>query len=327
MAEHFITNSLFEEDYWLDGVAPGAWDEVVIERDGRVIGRLPYVVKRRYGVSAISTPWYTPWLGPWIRPSGAKGMNELGHQHQVLAGLIEKLPKCQRVFVPCAPEVGNLMGFHWAGFDLRLLYTYRFNDLSDIDAIWKGMKDKTRNICRKAEKQTVVNAERPLSDVMTILDKTYRRQGLDLSQSYETLERIESAMRPRNQRTLCVAEDAQGRIHGFAYIVFDSRHSFYVAGGGDPELRDSGAQALCVWSAIKEAARHSKVFDFEGSMNPTIESFVRSFGGQLTPRYLAKRTSPGLQAGEILLQTAGALRKIASAVTPTRLSALMSPQR
>ena len=63
---------LFEEPYWLDCVAPGDWHAVELKQDGQIIGRLPYFIKRRYGVSAISTPWFTPWLGPWIRAEWEK---------------------------------------------------------------------------------------------------------------------------------------------------------------------------------------------------------------------------------------------------------------
>src|SRR5688572_27167695 len=85
--------TLFEEPSWLDIVAPGIWGAVEVARDGRTIGRLPYVRKRKFGVSQLSIPALTPWLGPWIAPGGAKGGNELGHQHDVLADLIALLPQ------------------------------------------------------------------------------------------------------------------------------------------------------------------------------------------------------------------------------------------
>lgn len=297
-AERHATNSLFEEDYWLDVTAPGSWEKAEVKRDGRVIGRMPYVVKRRYGLTAVSTPRYTPWLGPWIETSGGKGANEIGHQHEVLGQLVQGLPKAQRVLISCAPEYTNLMALHWAGYSLQFAYTYRLTDLSDHDQLWRNMRDKTRNASRKAEKVTVVNTERTLEEVMPVLDKTYKRQGVDLSASYATLERIEAAMAPRGQRTIYSAEDAKGRIHAFAYVVFDERHCFYLAGGGDPELRDSGGQTLAMWHAIKNAGSHSRIFDFEGSMLPGIEQFVRGFGPVLTPRYAARWNSAGLQLAD-----------------------------
>ncbi len=47
MSENIIahTDCLFQQPWWLDAVAPGAWDAVVAEHGGRVVGRLPYVKK------------------------------------------------------------------------------------------------------------------------------------------------------------------------------------------------------------------------------------------------------------------------------------------
>ena len=300
MADETATTwSLFEEPYWLDSVAPGAWHAVELKRDGQIIGRLPYVIKRRYGVSAISTPWFTPWLGPWIRPSGGKQARELSHEHQVLTTLIEGLPKAQKTLIACAPEFQNLMALYWAGYDLKVGYTHRLI-LGDEQALWAGMRDTMRTKCRKAEKATAVNTERSLGDFISILQKTYDRQGKDFSASFPVLERIDDAMRARNQRALYCAEDAKGRIHAAVYVVFDERHCFGLASGADPAFRESGAQALVEWHAIKDAGKHSRIFDFLGSMIRPIEIFMRGFGPSQIPRFTAMHSSRWLNIFETL---------------------------
>ena len=40
------TNSLFEQPWWLDAVAPGAWGAVEVSRDGRVVARLLTVIEK-----------------------------------------------------------------------------------------------------------------------------------------------------------------------------------------------------------------------------------------------------------------------------------------
>jgi Acetyltransferase (GNAT) domain len=298
--ESATTWSLFEEPYWLDCVAPGDWDAVELKRDNEIIGRLPYVIKRRYGVTAISTPWLTPWLGPWIRPSGGKLANELGYQHQVLTTLIEGLPKVQKTFIACAPEFQNLMALHWAGYHLKVTYTHRLTSLDDEQALWSRMRNTTRAKCRKAEKATAINMGRSIGDLISILLKTYQRQGKDFSASFPVLERIDDAMRARNQCRLYCAEDAKGQIHAALYVVFDRRHCFAIASGGDPVLRESGAQALVEWHAIKDAGKHSLVFDFTGSMIQPIENFMRGFGPQQVLRLSAFRSSRAIRLFEVL---------------------------
>jgi hypothetical protein len=282
--------TLFEELYWLDAAAPGQWDAVEIKQDGHVIGRLPYVTKRRYGFEAVSTPLFTPWLGPWIRPAGAKPANELSHTHQTLEKLINGLPKAHKLNISCAPEFQNLMAFHWAGFDLKLSYTYRLTNLGDEHRLWNDMRDTVRRLCRKAEKAVAISRESDLATFIQVMEKTFTRQGRDASASFPALERIDEAMSRRNQRAIYTAEDAQGRVHAAVYVVYDDRHTFYLTGGGDPALRDSGGHALAMWHAIKDASARSKVFDFEGSMVRSIEYFMRGFGPQQVARFSASRS-------------------------------------
>jgi Acetyltransferase (GNAT) domain len=283
------TVSLFEEDYWLEAVAPGAWSTVEVKReDGELIGRLPYVVKHKHRLTAISTPWYTTWLTPWIKPSGGKPTSELSHQHQVLEQLIKGLPRAERTFVACAPEFTNLQAFHWAGFKLSYGYTHRL-DTQNTEAIWTDMRDTVRRQIRKAEKQTVVTNSRSVKEFIGILEKTFGRQGIDVSRSFSDLERIDDAMFARKQREIWTTEDAQGNIHAAVYTVFDDRHTVYIAGGGDPEFRQSGGHSLAMWSAIQSAKNHSPIFDFAGSMVQNIEYFVRGFGAIQTPRFMAEK--------------------------------------
>ncbi len=295
------TWSLFEESYWLECVAPGNWHAVELKQDNQIIGRLPYVIKRRYGVTAISTPtWFTPWLGPWIRPSDGKQSNEIGHQHQVLTTLVHGLPKVQKTLIACAPEFQNLMALHWVGYHLKFGYTHRLLNLGDEQALWAGMRDNTRNRCRKAGNVTVINTERGIGDFISILQKTYHRQERDFSASFPVLERIDDAMRARKQRRLYCAEDAKSRIHAAVYVVFDERHCFALAAGGDPALRESGAHTLALWHAIVDAGKHSRIFDFTGSMIQPIEHFVRGFGPSQIPRFSATHSSRGLKIFEAL---------------------------
>ena len=51
--------SLFSQPWWLDAVAPGCWSEVVVENDGRVVARMPYVMRRRLGMRLLAMPLLT----------------------------------------------------------------------------------------------------------------------------------------------------------------------------------------------------------------------------------------------------------------------------
>ena len=77
--------------------------------------------------------------------------------------------------------------------------------------------------------------------------------------------------------------DEQGRLHAAAFIVWQESSAWYLAGGGDPALRKSGAHSLILWEAIRYVSQYTDTFDFEGSMIPGVERFFREFGAIQTP--------------------------------------------
>ena len=68
-----------------------------------------------------------------------------------------------------------------------------------------------------------------------------------------------------------------------AFIAWQESSAYYLAGGGDPELRASGAHSLILWEGIRFTAQYTDLFDFEGSMIPGVERFFREFGAIQTP--------------------------------------------
>jgi hypothetical protein len=87
------------------------------------------------------------------------------------------------------------------------------------------------------------------------------------------------------------AQDAQGRLHAAAYIVWDEQAAYYLMGGADPELRTSGATSLLMWEAIKFASTVTQTFDFEGSMIESIERFFRAFGAKQKRYFRVSKTN------------------------------------
>jgi lipid II:glycine glycyltransferase (peptidoglycan interpeptide bridge formation enzyme) len=89
----------------------------------------------------------------------------------------------------------------------------------------------------------------------------------------------------RGQGDLLGGYDRNGRLHAAAFVVWQESSAYYLAGGADPALRDSGAHSLVLWEAIQAMAAHTSLFDFEGSMLPGVERFFREFGAFQTPYY------------------------------------------
>lgn len=300
------TNSLFEEPWWLDAAAPGAWDAVEIGRGDAIVARLPYVRHSRLGRAVLTQPALSPTLGPWLAPSDGKPSRRLEVEKERLNELIEGLPPFGHFRQNFSPAIRNWLPFHWAGFSASVRYTYRLEALEDEAALWSGLSESTRRQVRKAEREVEIRPGE-LGELLELGERTFRRQGISPPYSRDQVERVDEAAATRGARTILVAADAQGRRHAAAYLVHDQRATYYLLGGRDEELAASGAPSGVLWEAIRTTPGRSALFDFEGSMIEPIERFFRGFGGRQTA-YFRVEKSRGL------LGVLGAGRDLVTAV-------------
>src|SRR6056297_1016426 len=81
-------NSIFEQPWWLDAVAPGQWESIEIKKGDQVVARMPYVIKKKMGLKMITMPPLTQTLGPWLVSSTAKYAKRLAHQKDLMFSII-----------------------------------------------------------------------------------------------------------------------------------------------------------------------------------------------------------------------------------------------
>jgi hypothetical protein len=271
--------NLFQEAWWLDAVAAGEWDEVVVKHGGQVAARLPFVRRVRLGSTWLLQPKLTPCLGPWMRPSSAKLTNRIAEEKELMQELIDALPQFDLFRQSFAPEVTYWLPFYWRGFNQTTRYTYRLSDLTDRATLWAALRENIRREIRKAAKLVTVRSDLDIDCFARVWALTFARQGTRLPVSMDLLHRLDLACAQRNCRRMFFAEDIQGRIHAAAFLVWTADCAYYLMGGGDPKLRNSGAGSLVLWEAIAFASTVSRQFDFEGSMMEPVERFFRAFGG------------------------------------------------
>lgn len=287
--------SFFQQPWWLDAVAPGRWGEVVVEKGGEIVARMPYVIRKKYGFVFIIMPPLTQVLGSWLRPSVAEYVKQLGEQKDLLNELISKLPKFDYFSQNFHPQLTNWLPFFWAGFKQTTRYTYRLEVLTDIERVWAAFRENIRTYIRKAQKEVEIRDDLGIEKFIRVCRLTFERQGKRLPYSEELVHRIEEACRKRNKRRILFAQDVGGRIHAAVYIVWDENAAYYLMGGGDPELRRSGATSLLLWEAIRFSSQVTRCFDFEGSMIEPVEKFFRAFGGRQVPYFQITKCSRRMQ--------------------------------
>ena len=282
------------------------WDVVLIEKKERIIACLPYLYIKRYLFTIFGMPQLTQILGPWLRPSSAKYANQLAEQKDLMTALIEKLPAFSCFSQNFHYSITNWLPFYWQGFSQTTRYTYVLEEISVTSKIWDGMLPKIRTDIKKAQNRfgLKVCTDLGIDTFLTINEKTFSKQGMQLPYSKNFVKRLDKACKEHNARKIFFAKDSDGRIHAAVYIVWDENSAYYLMGGSDPKLRNSGANSLCMWEAIKFASAVTQKFDFEGSMIESVERFFRAFGAKQVPYFHITKTNSKLLR----------LRKIASSL-------------
>lgn len=279
---------IFSQDWWLDIVSiNGDWDVVLAEKGGEIVGSMPYyVTKNNLGFKAVVMPPLTQSMGPWLKyPEGQKYTTRLGYEKKIMTELINKLPSFDYFSQNFNYSVTNWLPFYWKGFNQTTKYTYLLEDLNDLEAVFKNFRENVKTDIRKAEKTVKVLSDDNIESTYAIIKKTFDRRKIRTPFSPELLTALDKKCAQHADRKIYVAEDEQGGKHAAIYLVCDARSVYYLLGGGDPDLRKSGATSLLLWEAIRFAASRGLKFDFEGSMEETIERFFRAFGATQKPYF------------------------------------------
>jgi hypothetical protein len=276
-----MPGSIFSQPWWLDAVAPNSWDEVVIEKGGIIVARMP-LVEMGGGNQHYSMPPLTQTLGPWFDLGEGKLTTRLARHKELANELISKIPEDRNFLQNFHYNIDNWLPWHWAGFDQTTRYTYVLEKIDDLDRLMAGMESRIRKELRKAEKKVKVIQIDDVDRFLDLNQKVFNRQGMDLPYTRDYVSRLHSACLDRAQSKIFLAVGDDGKDHAAIYLIWDDESAYYLMGGSDPELRNSGANTLCMWEAIQFASRITRKFDFEGSMIEPIERYFRGFGA--TPK-------------------------------------------
>jgi len=295
--------SLFCRSWWLRMAAPQA-RVMGYFHGGRLVAGIPLFFKKRWGIKLCTMPRLTQTWGVVIEPVEGKREHQISRQMEILT-IFARYLAGQRIFLQrFHPEMSNFLPFQWHGFQQVPRVTYVIEYLCDRERIWEGMRDSQRREIRKAEKRHILVEQCEPEVVADNMAKTYARQGLQAPPETRLIREIYNVARQNSAGECFAARDAEGRVHAAALLVWDRKRAYYLAGGGDPTLRVSGATSLLLWKIMQFASGRSAVFDFEGSQLPAVEKFFRAFGASQVWYHEISKMPRWLRAGLVLTRKA-----------------------
>jgi hypothetical protein len=277
-----LRKTIFHEDWWLDIVAPGHWDQVVTDR-----GYLRYAHRSKMMFRSSRMPPLTRTLGPVINVEGKKIESRQRAIFSAVTQLLDEMPDFDHVTFRLDPSYTDVLPFQASGYQASVQHTFHADCTQPEAAIWAEMRDKTRNIVRRAQ------------DCLTIVEnpdaasfKNFYSQNLEDEKSYFGLHLIPevfAAASARNCARILSAVDAKGDIHAQTMFVWDDHSYYYFLSTRHQQIAHAGAVSALVWAGMQHAHQLGLMFDFDGVTSQSRYQFMVGFGGKPATRFIVQK--------------------------------------
>lgn len=296
-----LFTTIFHEPWWLDAVCPG-WEEVSVSRDGRLVARMPFMVKRIMGVVGLCMPPLTHTLGPQLPMVDGALLNDRGLLNELWA----KLPRHHYFSHTCDPVLDHGLAAYALGHDTRLGYTQRIPAGTSTKAFLGGMRSATRRLVRIGERTLTVDRDLAIDEFCAFYNRSVRENyGVRWSKArmqHETKLRIRAfeACRVRNSACLLGARDDKGVLQAAIMPVWHHGMMYYLQTARRREAAQ-GAVHLLITEAVKLAHDLKLAFDFDGFLRPDAVNFLTGFGGTVHKRLIISRQAPLIYLARALI--------------------------
>ena len=245
----------------------------------------------------ITLPPFSPHNGLIIHDDTQNKANKLSFQKKLMALIADYYNKSNASIITLAfpQEFTDMQTFTWKKFKVIPFYTYNIDLKKSESELNNNISPKTRNLIKKAIKdELVAEITNDFSIIEQIVIKSMERNRVEIDNNL--LKRILFFYANKSNSFSFVIKANRIPIAA-TFCVFDNTKCYYLLGGYDENNAHSGAGPLAVWCSILEAKKlNLSIFDFEGSMIEPIESYFRSFGGDLIPYFTINK-------GTILTET------------------------
>lgn len=281
-------SSIFHEPWWLDIATQGNWQRAIVTQNDKVIGEMPYAMRRTRLWRVSHLPPLTRMLGPVIAPVTGSAARQQRHRLDVTARLIEQLPECDSFFQVFDPRVDDALAFALHGFTVSARYTFRISSHETADEAWARLDSKTRNVIRSASHELTIDADLTPEAFLAFYDANLAARSRTNAYGSTVMRELVSAFVARKAGMLLGAYASNGQLVAAIGIVWDQQAMYYLLSSRTQEAH-CGSISLLLWTSICRALDRQLTFDFDGFSGPSTFNFLSGFGATLTQRLGVER--------------------------------------
>ena len=287
--------SLFHEPWWLSAATGGHFEEAVVKQGNDLVGRLPYVMKRRGPFYCVQMPPFTHMLGPVIEAGDGKPQTRLQRRISITRSLVDQLPRHSEFHQHLDPSldeglaIADGLAFQECKFDVMHQYNFEVDCRRSLTDLSAGLNLKTRQHIRRAEKEYSV---RSVDDPGSFIDfylKNVHTWGRKSRIEFEHFSTLFAESRARECGVILGAFDHTAAPVAMTFLVWGHGKMYYLLSTRTFDMAHSGAVSLLIWCAIKQAHEMGLVLDLDGVYSSGSARFLSNFGGQMKTRFLIRR--------------------------------------
>lgn len=282
-----LVPTVFHEDWWLDAATDGNYSVVEVNASGRVVGRLPFLMRARFGLRGIWTPPLTHFLGPGVDEGSGSRNSRFLRRMEITRELILKLPRSAWQCIRCHRGISDAIAFQERSFKTYAQFTHELA-AAPVAELWRQMRDKTRNVIRRAAEELRVDELRDVDAFIRIYQSHLDTRRIRNTLDFATARRVLTAALERNRGRILAARDARNEIVAANFCAWDNDAAYYVLCTRS-EVAGNGASSLLLWEAIQRAAARGLAFDFAGLGGNGSVLHYAGFGATVATRFVAIR--------------------------------------
>jgi hypothetical protein len=261
-----FNGNLYGHAWFLDIVAD-KWDALVENDYERVF---PLVFRRKFGISYVYQPFFTQQLGLY-------SISQLDNEE--VACFIKAIPSRFRRVETNLNSYNNRKSEDYK-FIPQLNHELDLN--LDYEKIRKGYSENlTRNLKKAGKAGLKVEGNTKPEEIIGLFRANRGKEISHLKEkNYLSLKRVTYAAMHRGQATIHGVYNAQDQLVAGAFFLRSNNRDIFLFSGLSEEGRNSGAMPFLIDQYIKTHAGQPLTFDFDGSNNPDLARFYKSFGSK-----------------------------------------------
>jgi hypothetical protein len=287
-----LVPTIFHEPWWLKIASGGACREAVVSSDGRIVGRLPYHYEKRRltRLTVLGMPTMTHALGPALAPEVLSvDYPRSMRPYTVTRDLLQQLPKAAHVLFYLHRGVTDTLAFEAAGYATGAEFTVEIAPAAP-DVLWRGLRDKTRNVIRRAQEQLSAAQSMGTEAFLDFYQDNLRERGRRNDYDRDICKALISESLRRGCGSVRVAYEPGGAPQAAIFTVRDDALEYYFMSTRRLDSMN-GAVSMLVWEALQSAAARGLTFDMDGIDSHNNLLLTTGFGGRVTPRLFASKSS------------------------------------